>query len=458
MVKSNWLIKKSDYFKKIAKIEKVFNKSLFSFLTVVGIANINCSALASGFSITEQSVKNLGNAASGGAALAEDASTIFFNPAGLTRLSGSSLEGSGYIIFSEVNFQNQDSTTATGIPLSGGDNASGGVNSLIPNIYGVWSVSDDIKLGIGITPPFGLATEYDDDWVGRYQAIESTLTTINVNPAVAVKLTNTLSLGGGLNFQYADAKLSNAIDFGLIGQTIGLGTQSQQLDGFSEISGDDWSMGYNLGILYEPSKRTRIGLAYRSAISHTLQGEADFNVPNAATVLTSGGRFTDSDAEADVNLPDSLSLSIYQKISDRWAIMGDITWTNWSRFEELRIKFDNPVQPDSVEPENWEDTFRLGVGLNYSPNDAWTLRTGVAYDPTPIKDEFRTARIPGSDRIWLAFGSSYQVSSSFSFDIAYVHIFFDDSSLNRSTPTGGNLQGEYNNNADIISLELNWQF
>ena len=174
--------------------------------------------------------------------------------------------------------------------------------------------------------------------------------------------------------------------------------------------------------------------------------------------MTSTGQFTDSDAEADLDLPDSLSLSVYQKVSDRWAVMGDVTWTNWSRFEELRIEFDNPAQGDSVEPENWEDTFRFGLGVNYLPGEKLTLRTGVAYDPTPVQNEFRTARIPDSDRIWLSFGSSYEVSDSFSLDFAYVHIFFADSSIDNSTPPGGNLNGDFESSADIVSLGLSWKF
>ena len=440
------------------KSYKRLGQFIFSMAIASGASNINSAALAGGFSITEQSVKNLGNSAAGGAALAEDASTIFYNPAGLTRLSGSSFQGAGYVIFSDINFQNQGSTTATGTLLSGGDSAEAGVTSFIPNLYGSFSVSDRIKLGIGITPPFGLATDYGSDWVGRYQAVESTLTTININPSAAFQLSDTVSIGGGLNFNYADAKLSNDIDFGLIGQLAGLPTQSQQLDGFAEITGDDWSMGYNLGLLYEPTQSTRFGLSYRSAITHTLEGDADFTVPDSASVLTSTGQFTDSNAEAELKLPDSLSLSAYQKLGDRWAIMGDVTWTNWSRFEELRIEFDNPAQEDTVEPENWEDTVRLGFAVNYFPTDKLTLRTGVAYDPTPIKDEFRTARIPGSDRYWLSFGSSYQVSNAISLDAAYVHIFSDDTAVDSSTEAGGNLQGEYDNNADIISLQLSLKF
>ena len=458
MVILNRLEDKVTHLLKDNKERKNLYRFLFSISIGLGVTNINSSALAGGFSITEQSIKNLGNAAAGSSALAEDASTVFYNPAGLTRLLGNSFQGSGYVIFSDINFQNRDSTTATGNLLSGGDNTEGGVTTFIPNLYGSLSVSDDFKLGIGISPPFGLATDYGSDWVGRYQAIESKLTTININPSAAYKFSDTFSIGAGLNFMYADAKLSNAIDFGLIGQQVGLGTQSQQLDGAVEVSGSDWSTGFNLGMLYEPTQSTRVGLAYRSAITHTIEGDAKYTVPNSAIPLTSTGQFVDGDAEAELKLPDSLSLSIHQKISDRWSVMGDVTWTNWSRFEELRIEFDNPAQADAVEPENWSDTFRLGLGTTYQASDQLTLRTGLAYDPTPVNEEFRTARIPDSDRYWLAFGSSYQVSNSFGVDVAYVHIFSTDSTIDRSTPAGGNLQGDFNSNADIISLGVNWKF
>ena len=138
--------------------------------------------------------------------------------------------------------------------------------------------------------------------------------------------------------------------------------------------------------------------------------------------------------------------------------MGDITWTNWSRFRELRITFDNPAQLDTVEPENWEDTLRLGLAVNYQASDAWKLRAGVAYDPGPVKEEFTTARIPDGDRNWLALGFSYQPSSSLSLDFAYVYIFFEDRSINKSEPLAGNLKGEFEGHAEVIGLELNWKF
>ena len=427
------------------------------FLVCLGIVGTATSALASGFAILEQSVRGLGNAFSGGA-IAQDASTIFFNPAGLTRLSGNSVNAAVYYISPWAVFQNTGSTVVTGATLTGGNGGDGGVDVFVPNLYAAWNVSDHIKLGLGINSPFGLKTNYNDSWVGRYYAIDSELTTINITPTLAAKLTDNLSVGAGINLQYANAKLSNAIDFGLIGFNNRLPTPPQTADGFVELKGDDLSWGYNLGLLYEPSQSTRIGLAFRSPITHNLEGDAEFDVPPAAAPLTATGRFTDSDIKAKLKLPATISLNAYQQISPRLAATADITWTGWSRFEELRVEFDNRLEPDNVQPENWHDTFRYSLGLNYTLSNAWQLRAGVAYDPSPADEEYITPRIPDSNRTWLAIGASYKASNSLSFDIGYAHLFVDDTEINQVSTTNGNLRGNFDNNVNIFGLQLNWMF
>ena len=432
--------------------------SLTSILVALTVNSTASVAFAGGFALNEQSVKGLGNAFAGSAATADDASTIFFSPAGLTRLPDNSFFGASYVIFPTIIFQNQGSNVATGVPLSGGNGGEAGVDIIVPNLYAAWSVSDRLKLGIGINVPFGLSSKYDSNWVGRYQAVESKLTTININPTVAAKLSDNLSVGAGLNIQYAETTLSNAINFGLIGQSVGLPTQSQQADGFVKVSGSDWSVGYNLGVMYEPSKTTRVGLSYRSPITQDIRGNADFTVPASARALTARGQFTDTGANAVLNLPDTLSLAVYQELNPRLAIVGDVTWTNWSRFKELRVQFDNPVQADTVQPENWNDTYRFGVGANYAVSDRLTLRTGITYDPSPVSEEFNTPRLPGGDRTLLGFGASYRPSKSFNFDIGYTHVFVNDSDINQSSSTAGTLKGTFEGGVDIVGLQVSWQF
>jgi long-chain fatty acid transport protein len=440
------------------KILQRVSHSYYFVLVTVGAIAIAPSALASGFALNEQSVRGLGNAFAGSVAVSDDASTIFYNPAGLTNLPDNSVMGAAYYISPTVRFNNEGSTTAIGTPINGGDGGDGGDDAFVPNFYAAWSVSDRIKLGIGVNAPFGLATEYDRDWVGRYQAVESRLTTVNINPTVAAKITDDFSIGAGVNFQYANAKLSNAIDFGAIGLGAGLSTLPQSADGFVEVEGNDWSFGYNLGLLYAPTDETRIGLAYRSGIDHNLEGDADFITPPGAAPLTATGAFADTDAEATLKTPDSLGLGFYQKVTPKIALLADVTWTNWSQFEELRVRFDNPAQPDSVQPENWEDTFRLSVGVNYAATEELMLRAGVAYDQSPVSNRFRTPRIPDSDRIWLALGASYELIDSLSLDFGYAHLFVDDGAIDEVSSTGDRLRGNVESDVDIFGLQLNWRF
>ncbi|MGP1385122.1 MAG: OmpP1/FadL family transporter [Thainema sp.] len=435
-----------------------FKVSLASLLAGMSLIAWTERAFASGFALSEQGVINLGTAASSGAAGLDDLSTIFFNPAGLMRLPGNGgVAGAGYVIFPSIQFTDQGSAIAPGSPLSGGDGGDAGPTIFLPNLYGAFQVNDRVMVGIGVNTPFGLETNYDSDWVGRYQAIKSELVTININPTVAFQLSEDVAIGAGLNVQYADAELSNAIDFGAILASQGAPILPQQADGFASVSGDDWSLGYNVGVLYEPSTTTRIGLAYRSAVNHTLQGRADFTVPATATPLTATGLFTDTDANAEVNLPDTLSLGLYQQLSPQLALTGDLTWTNWSDFQELRISYDS-IQPDTVVPENWNDTLRVALGLTYDIDETWTVRGGVAYDPTPVPQEFFTARIPDSDRTWLSVGLSYAPTDNLSFDFAYTHVFIDDRNIDRTELGAGTLVGEYNNSIDIVGAQLNWQF
>lgn len=422
------------------------------------------TASASGFALIEQSASGLGNAFAGGAASAEDASTIFFNPAGLTRLTGTQLVFGGHAIRPSVEFQDQGSTDVTGAPLRGGEGGDAGDLALVPILYIAHALNERMRIGLGINAPFGLVTEYDAEWKGRYQGVTSDLETININPAFAFKINEALSLGAGVNLQYIEAKLSNAVDFGTIcfGSTLGpagcttAGLTPQNADGFARIEGDDWSWGFNAGLLLQLDENTRFGLAYRSHIEHTLEGTADFsNVPGPLTM--GGAVFVDTGASAGITLPENVSLSAFRQIDSRWAVMGDVTWTRWSRFKELRIDFDS-AQPDSVTVEDWQDVMRYSIGVNYSYSPTWTLHAGLAYDEAPVRNaSLRTPRIPDGERYWLAFGFGYRLNKDVRFDIAYTHLFVPDQDINHVGATGDTLKGEYESAVDILGIQMAWQ-
>lgn len=418
---------------------------------------------AAGYALIEQGVSGLGNAYAGAAASALDATTIFYNPAGLTRLKKPEFILAGHIIIPNAKFSNNNSThvlqPATGIPLRGNNGGNAGVTVYIPNSYISYPISEKFYLGIGINVPFGLQTEYDSQWVGRYHAIKSSVMTLNINPTAAYKINNNLSIGLGFSIQYIEAELTNAVDFGTIGVIRGIpGLIPQGNDGFARLKGDCWSAGFNFGVLYELTKHTRLGFSYRSKIRHKLEGKATFS--DVPTLL--GTAFQDSNANARVILPDMASLSFYHDLNEKWAIMADVTWTGWKSFNELRIKYDSGM-PDTVITTNWKNSMRYSLGLSYRPTDNLTLRIGFAYDETPIPDaQHRTPRIPDTDRTWIAFGAGYKLSDTIAFEFGYAHLFFKKSHIDKN-PSGedtlrGGLKGHYRGHVDIASLQLTYRF
>jgi len=202
---------------------------------------------------------------------------------------------------------------------------------------------------------------------------------------------------------------------------------------------------------------TRIGAAWRSSIKHELKGDAEFN--DIDPVLQAAGFFVNTDASAEVKLPATLSLSAYHRFDDRWAVMGDVTWTQWSNFKELRIEYDKGSQGDTVQDESWEDTYRYAVGIHYRHSKQILLRLGAAYDQTPIPDaEHRTPRIPGNDRTWLAVGLNYRVTPQLSFDLGYAHLFVDDTRIKDRNKLGATLEGEFDSKVDILSGQVVWSY
>ena len=433
-------------------------KSFLAFSGVVALAGLT-PAFGAGFSIIEQSVKGQGEAFSGGSSSADDASCIYFNPAGMARTEKTEVDVGAHLILSKFSFNNDgsDYPALGGMPLGGSDGGDAGVPAVVPNLYYNQQLSDDLAIGIGINAPFGLETKYDEDWIGRYHAIRTALTTVNINPSLGYNVNDWLSVGGGLDVQYVHAILSQAIDFGGILASKGYPTMPQSLDGKAEVKGDDFGLGYNAGIMVNPLPETTIGLTYRSKISYTLSGTAEFNAPAQAAGLQAAGYFADTDVNADLTLPETVSIGISQVLPAGFTLKADITWTRWSQFEELRIQYDSN-QPDSVTVYDWNDVFRYALGLNYETGK-WIFRTGTAYDETPVKDlEHRTPRIPDANRIWLSAGASYQATEHIMLDLGYTHIFFNDSQLNNVGTTGDNLKGSFEGEANLLALQLCYTF
>jgi long-chain fatty acid transport protein len=430
-------------------------------------------AEASGYALREQSASALGNAFAGATAGAEDLSYMFFNPAGLTRQSGSQIIGIGNVIIPRVKIHDARASTGGGVPIGG--NAGGrdaAEDAFVPVFYGLLDLQqslgtkENIKLGLGVNVPFGLETDYRDGWLGRYYALHSKILAVNVNPAIAWEVVDGVSVAAGLQVQYMQARLTNAIDFGSIGRAFGVpGAVPTQQDGVAKVDGNDIGYGFNLGVLYEPWAGTRVGAAYRSAIDQTLHGDGTVKLDNAGVgrALSAGGLFRDGGINGNVTTPETASFGIYRQLSPEWAVMGEAAWTRWSRFEGLTIKFDNPAQPNSVTDDDWEDTWFFALGATWRPNEAWTLRGGVALDQDPVPDSRRTPRIPTGDRYWLSFGAGYQPFTNIAIDFGYTHVFMQDASIDLSASRPGNqfrgnLAGRAEGEIDILALQVRWAF
>lgn len=435
------------------------NKHIISAAVVLGTIIVTHSVVtyAAGFMLIEQGTKGLGSAFAGAAAEASDSSTIYFNPAGMTRVSGRQVASAAHVIIPSVKFSN-DGSRFGATALTGDQGGNGAVTAYVPNFYFIDDITSDVKLGLGINVPFGLTTEYDSTWQGRYQAIKSDLVTLNINPSIAYKINSNLSFGAGISAQQAKAELTSAVDLRAL-----LSSTTQDADATAKITGSDWGYGYNFGLLYELNSATRIGAAYRSQVAHTLKGNAVFTPTNATATailpsIQASGSLINTTARAKTVMPENISIAGYHQINNEWALLADATWTRWSRFKELRVHYDSG-QADSVTPEDWNDSWRYGAGINWKPNGAITYRAGLAYDATPVPNaDRRSPRVPDNTRRWIALGASYQTSKSFTFDVGYAHLFESNAPINNTDSYGHKLIGTYSNSVNILSGQVNWTF
>jgi long-chain fatty acid transport protein len=305
--------------------------------------------MGAGFAVMEQSVKELGQAFSGAPTNTEDGSMVFFNSAAMSQVRGRLISVAGYVAVPSVIFKNsasQLSPLVGGAPLQGGSGGDSASPVFIPNFYYVQEVTERFAIGLGVNVPFGMKNSYQADWVGRYQAIDSKLVTININPALSLKVTEKVSIGAGINIQYLRSKLTNAIDFGTVCLQVldpaSCGSQGllpQAADGHVALKGDSVGLGYNVGVFYSPNQDTRLGVSYRSKIEHDVQGNADFSVPGNAIGLTRSGSFVDTNAKTSVTMPDNVMFGFSYRLNSHWAISADALWTRWNHIQELRTEF-----------------------------------------------------------------------------------------------------------------------
>lgn len=417
-------------------------KSSMKLIPALLLVAFSGAVSASGFQLLEQNASGIGNAYAGSAAVAENASTIFFNPAGMTQLQAREFSAGVSAVDPSFKFDNKGSqvgTPGSGYTTGGlmgtGDGGNAGGWAFIPNGYLSWALSKDLYVGVGVGAPFGLKTEYDNPWIGAAQATMFEIKTYNINPSIAYRVNETVSLGFGLNWQRLEATYKRQAATG----PTGLPPAPNQATRI-KLTLDDDAWGWNVGALFNVSPSTKVGISYRSAIQYHTTGDLDVNgVKN-------------NNAKANIKLPDTAILSVTQKLSDKWEMLGDVSWTGWSSIPKVDIMnaTTGSATPSQTLDTKFNDTWRVALGGNYKYNDAWKLKFGVAYDQTLVPDAaHRLTSLPDNDRVWFSFGTQWTPDKATRLDFGVSYIVVKDSKINNNQKASarGDVIGEYNNSS-----------
>lgn len=428
------------------------------------------TAQASGFMLKENSVKSQGSSFSGTAVSEDDSSVVVNNPAQMTTFEGTTVKSDISVISVDAEFQG-GGFDVLGRPLTGGNGGNAGGITPVPALSVVHKFDNGAAVGAMISAPFGLKTEYDDGWMGRYYAHTSDVRVVDLTLSGAIDLVpERLSVGLGLIYSRADVTLSKSVDFGTAlfanPATRPLPfARPQAADGFAEINGADNGVGYILGVTLRPTDKLSIGLSHRSEIDYDLRGTADWTVPaNVRAVFNANpataARFNDGAAGAKLTTPSITTVSLGYQVTDAVKLTTTYSETGWSSLPEVRIDYDN-ADPDSVERFDWVDTRFMALGGEWKYSDALTFRAGYAYDETPTTYAHRTPRLPDEDRKWLSLGASWQFSEALRFDLAYTHIKPDTPQIGIITPAaegGQRLFGEYDSSVNILGVAAEFSF
>lgn len=412
---------------------------------VLGVAFAGV-AQASGFQLLEQNASGLGNAYAGSAAVGENASTVYYNPAAMTKLSGNNISFGTNVLKPSYKFKDDGSNNYPATAGSNGGDA-GGVFYL-PNFYATSQINDRWVAGIGANSPFGLRTSYDGDWVGRYQSKLFDIKTYNVNPSIAFKATEKWSFGFGLDWQRMEAQYIRSAAVAVPAHPA-YSPLAQNTDLRLDVHNDAW--GWNTGVTFKPSQTMDIGLSYRSRVIHHLSGELYSS--NSAIKASSA-------AHVDMTVPDTYILSISQQLNERWTMLGDLSRTNWSTVDKVLIQDDkgNLMQ---VLNANFRDTWRIALGGTYKINDQWKWKYGLAYDQSPVRGvEERLVSLPDNNRYWVTTGAQWKADEHSTLDagLAYIYIPKDRTESNQASLGQGSVAGTYTGSIMILGVQYSAKF
>lgn len=377
---------------------------------------------AAGFQLSEQSAIQMGRAMAGAGVVGDDLSAVHYNPAGMTLLSGTRMQATGTWVAVNLDYKGDSGQSENG-RLKG---------QTIPAGFITHQINDSLWAGLGLTVPYGMGTEYGEGWEGKSRGTESMILTFDINPNLAWKVNDMLSVGGGISLQYAKAEL-------------GMGPMQ------ANVKGDSWAWGWNVGLMFQPVETVRLGLAYRSHIAHNAEGHTDVK----------GLQNLTSDMKVRIKTPDTVTLSATWEATDALRLSGTARWSKWSNFRSLNVQnldLAGTKLGTTVVENNWDDTWFFSVGADYKLNGQWTVRGGVAYDQGPVENQYRMAVIPDTDRVWFSGGASYKYTDNLTFDFGATYIKgVGDTDL--YDKVGGEKIGEFKSlDSYIFSAQMQYLF
>jgi long-chain fatty acid transport protein len=447
-------------------------RKLVRLMCVVGIVGFSSNVLATSFQLWEQDGASIGDYHAG-RAVTEDATSAYYNPAGLTHVSNQQVIIGDVGIMSQIKYRGTTSvSTATpfGVfPVFSTQNAfsvsQGGSFTQVPDLYYAAPLSKNFVFGLSVNVPYGLKTDYGRSTPLSFAATKSYIQVVDISPSIGFKVMDQLSIGAGFDIDRMSAELDQMA-------TVGPDTSS-----YGTNKGWSTGYGYHLGVMYEPVAATRIGLSYNSQVTEHIRGNSRFVGPiaNDALGIPLGEPATiySGEANAHVTLPAYTTLSGFQKINSRWGVMGTVVYTQWSAIQTLTLQdiaavtispafLPTPSTNTTVNlPTHWNNTWNVALGSEFYATDKITLRSGIGYDETPVKDAYRDVRIPDKNRFAIAFGGHIQATKTLGVDLGYTHLFMlGDAKINPPAEVTGaqvtTTSGKVNGSADIFGAQLTW--
>lgn len=402
---------------------------------------------AAGFAINEQSVSGMGTGFAGRSSSADDASTVFGNPAGMSRIKREQVSAGAAAIFAKTDIDNGSGTF-------GGSNDGDMVPVVgVPMGYYVKPIDDHWAFGVGLYVPFGLVTDYESGFAGRYWGDKSHVQVVTFQPTISYAFNDKVSIGFGPTINRLEGELTSA--------SLNRASRGTN-DGKVKIKGDDIALGFNVGIMVQATEDTRLGATYHSKVKYKLDGDTKIEGPGFGPL--SGQKY---DASLDITTPESVDFSVTHELDENWTLYAGSTWTRWSRLQSIVVE-NSGVQPGLggstgpigtiAEEQNWHDTWAHAIGASYKVNKEWTLRTGFSVDQSPTNNENRSPRIPTGDRKAISFGAGWSPSEDLTIDVAYSYLREEETKIRDSSPTKGSYSADYRNSAHGLGTSVTYRF